>query len=478
VGLTVLLAFGAPAVLALRRVPALRVLRRDLDTTEPSAWVVALLGLGGLALLLWWKAGSPTLATAMLVGLGATFAALALLALALILVLRRLRARLRGPWRYGLANVSRRMGSSVAQIASLGLGVMVLLLLTLVRTDLLERWRGSLPDDAPNRFVINVQPDQVDAVRAHLRAAGIQVPDLFPMVRARLVEVNGKHVTGKDYASRGLRPQRMAEREFNLSQAQRLRPDNQVVAGTFWTADARGPVQFSVEQEFAEGLGWKVGDRIGFEIGGERMTGPVTSLRKVDWESFQPNFFVLASPGALDPFPSSHIGGVHVTPAQAGFTRALVARFPNLTVIDLDAVLEQVRGTVEQVSTVVQAVFYFSLAAGLLVLFASVSASQDERLLEGAVMRVLGGNRRQLLLAQASEFAAIGLLAGLAAAIAATLLAGVVAEEVLGLPWQADWRLALSVSAAGALAAMVAGLLATRRVLSAPPSVTLRALQE
>jgi len=478
VGLTVLMAFGAPPVLALRRVSALRVLRRDLDTTEPSAWVVALLGLGGLALLLWWKAGSPTLATAMLVGLGATFAVLALLALALILVLRRLRARLRGPWRYGLANVSRRMGSSVAQIASLGLGLMVLLLLTLVRTDLLARWRDSLPADAPNRFVINVQPEQVDAVRAHLQAAGIAAPDLFPMVRARLVEVNGKPVTGKDFASRGVRPQRMAEREFNLSQAARLRPDNQVVAGTFWDAGVRGPVQFSVEQEFAEGLGWKVGDRIGFDIGGERMAGQVTSLRKVDWESFQPNFFVLATPGALDPFPSSHIGGVHVTPAQAGFTRELVNRFPNLTVIDLDAVLEQVRGTVEQVSTVVQAVFYFSLAAGLLVLFASVSASQDERLLEGAVMRVLGGNRRQLLLAQASEFAAIGLLAGLTAAIAATLLAGVVAEEVLGLPWQADWRLALSASAAGALAAMVAGLLATRRVLSAPPSVTLRALQD
>ncbi|MGH8030165.1 MAG: ABC transporter permease, partial [Arenimonas sp.] len=442
VGLTVLIAFGAPPVLALRRVSALRVLRRDLDTTEPSAWVVALLGLGGLALLLWWKAGSPTLATAMLVGLGATFAALALLALALILVLRRLRARLRGPWRYGLANVSRRMGSSVAQIASLGLGLMVLLLLTLVRTDLLARGRDSLPADAPNRFIINVQPDQVDALRAHLEAAGIHAPDLFPMVRARLVEVNDRRVTGKDYADRGLRTQRLAEREFNLSQAARLRPDNRVVAGKFWAADARGPVQFSIEAEFAERLGWKVGDRIGFDVGGRRLDGRVTSLRKVDWESFQPNFFVLAPPGSLDAFPASHIGGIHVTPAQAGFTRDLVERFPNLTVVDLDAVLEQVRGTIEQVSTVVQAVFYFSLAAGLLVLFASVSASQDERLLEGAVMRVLGGNRRQLLLAQASEFAAIGLLSGLTAAIAATLLAGVVAEEVLGLPWQADWRLA------------------------------------
>jgi putative ABC transport system permease protein len=478
VGLTVLLAFGAPPVLALRRVSALRVLRRDLDTTEPSAWVVALLGLGGLALLLWWKAGSPTLATAMLVGLGATFAALSLLALALILVLRRLRAGLRGPWRYGLANVSRRMGSSVAQISSLGLGLMVLLLLTLVRTDLLSRWQEAMPADAPNRFIVNVQPEQVGPVREHLRRAGLQAPELFPMVRARLVEVNGKRVTGADYAGRGDRPRRLAEREFNLSQAARLRPDNQVVAGKFWDADARVATQFSVEEEFAAALGWKVGDRIAFEIGGRPLEGPLTSVRKVDWESFQPNFFVLASPGSLDGFPASHIGGLHVAPAQAGFTRDFIDAFPNLTVIDLDAVLEQVRGTVAQVTTVVQAVFYFSLAAGLLVLFASVSASQDERLLEGAVMRVLGGNRRQLLLAQASEFAAIGLLAGFIAAIAATLLAGVVAGEVFNLPWKADWGLAIGVSAVGAAAAMLAGLLATRRVLSAPPSVTLRALQD
>jgi putative ABC transport system permease protein len=478
VGLTVLLAFGAPPVLALRRVPALRVLRRDLDATEPSAWAVALVGLGGLAALLWWKAGSATLASAMLVGLGATFAVLALLALGLILALRRLRARLRGPWRYGLANVSRRTGSSVAQVASLGLGLMVLLLLVLVRTDLLARWRDSLPPDAPNRFLVNVQADQRDAVRAQLERAGIRAPVLFPMVRARLVKLNDRPVTGKDFAGRGERSQRLAEREFNLSQAATLRPDNKVTAGTIWAADYRGATQFSVETEFADALGWKVGDRIAFDVAGQPLEGAVTSLREVDWQSFQPNFFVLASPGSLDGYAASHIGAVHVTPAQAGFARELVARFPNLTVIDLDALLDQVRGVLDQVTTVVQAVFYFALVAGLLVLFASVSASQDERLLEGAVMRVLGAHRRQLLLAQASEFAAIGLLAGLTAAIAATVLAGVVAEEVLELPWHADWRLALAAAGLGALAATVAGLLATRRVLAAPPSVTLRQLQE
>jgi putative ABC transport system permease protein len=479
VGLTVLLAFGAPPVLALRRVPALRVLRRDLDVAEPSAWVVGALGLGGLGLLLWWKAGSPTLATAMLVGLVGTFAALSVLALALILVVKRLRARLRGPWRYGLANVSRRVGSSVAQIASLGLGLMVLLLLTFVRTDLLSRWRDALPADAPNRFIVNVQPEQVAPVLAHLRAAGVAAPTLVPMVRARLVEVNGKRVTGADYAAQGRQAQRFAEREFNLSQAATLRADNQVSAGRFWPATGPRTPEFSVEAEFAAALGWHVGDRIAFDVAGQRLEAPITSQRKVDWESFKPNFFVLASPGVLDDYPASHIGGVHVAKDAAGeFTRSLVTAFPNLTVVDLDAIMAQVRSTMDQVSKVVQAVFWFSVAAGLLVLFASVSASQDERLLEGAVMRVLGGNRRQLLLAQASEFAAIGVLAGLTAAIAATVLAGVVAKEVLDLPWHPDWRLAAVASVAGTIAAVGAGLLATRRVLAAPPSVTLRALQD
>jgi putative ABC transport system permease protein len=298
------------------------------------------------------------------------------------------------------------------------------------------------------------------------------------MVRGRLVDFNGKAVTGADFSSEDGRARRLAEREFNLSFASKLRPDNQVVAGTFWPTAGPARPEVSVEKEFAQTLGWKLGDRIGFDIGGERMAGRVTSLRKVDWESFRPNFFVLASPASMASFPASYVGAVHAPPARTAFTNELVARFPNLTVVDIDAILLQVRATIDQVSAVVEAVFYFSLAAGILVLVASVSASQDERLLEGAVMRVLGGSRRQLLLAQASEFAVIGLLSGLTAATAATVLAGVVAERVLDLPWQADWRLILVSSAIGVVAAVAAGMLATRRVLSAPPSVTLRALQE
>ncbi len=476
VGMIVLLAFGAPPVLALRRVPALRVLRRDLDPAEPSAWLVALTGFAGLGALLWWKAGSATLGTAMLLGILATLGVLALLAWLMILLVRRLRSRLRGSLRYGLANVSRRAGTSVAQVSALGLGLMALLLLTFVRTDLLDRWQLSLAADAPHRFIINVQEDQQAEVNAFMAERKLAEPTLFPMIRGRLVALNGKPASGADYAD-DAEAGRRAEREFNLSTTATLRDDNKITAGAFWNGRTPSTPELSVEQRFAEQLGWKLGDRVAFDIAGQSFAGKITSLRSVDWESFRPNFFVIASPGSLDGFPASYITAVSVPPTQTRFTAQLVERFPNLSVVDVDAVLKQVRRTADQVSTVVQVVFWFSLAAGVLVLLAAVSASQDERLLEGGVMRVLGGSRRQLRLAQASEFAAIGLLSGLVAAIAASVLSGVIAEQVFDLPWQANWSLAVIGGGLGMLAALFAGLFATRRVLDAPPSVTLRELQ-
>ncbi|WP_375772471.1 FtsX-like permease family protein [Archangium gephyra] len=479
VGLVVLMTFGAPPILALRRVPALRVLRRDLDSTEPSSWLVGLAGVAGLAGLLWWKAGSAQLATAMLLGILATLGVLAGLAWGLISVVRRLRSRLRGSLRYGLANVSRRAATSVAQVSALGLGLMALLLLTFVRTDLLDRWQVALAKEAPNRFIVNVQEDQLEPVRAFMAEQGLPAPDLFPMVRGRLVALNGEPVKAPPAAATASteeerRGQRRMDREYNLSSADTLREDNRVTAGTFWGQQRPEKPELSVEEGFATSMRWKLGDRVTFDIAGQRLEATVTSLRKVEWESFRPNFIVLVSPGALAGYAASYITAMHVPPERTRFSAELVARFPNLSVVDVDALLKQARSIADQVSTVVEVVFYFSLLAGLLVLMAAVSASQDERLLEGGVMRVLGGSRRQLRLAQASEFAAIGLLSGLTAACAASVLAGVIATQVFNLPWQADWRLVGVGAGLGVLAAVSAGMFATRRVLDAPPSVTLR----
>lgn len=478
VGFVVLLAFAVPPVLALRGVPALRVLRRDLDVRSPSALALTALALGGFGALLWWQAKSPELAGAMLGGLVITFAILAALGYALVRGVDLLRPRLRGPWRYGLANISRRASTTVAQVSALGLGLMALLLLVFVRTDLLERWREALPADAPNRFIVNVQPAQVEPLRAFLESEGIVDPEIFLMIRGRWIEKNGEPMNAQALPEGNGRARRLAEREFNLSTADTLDDSNTILEGRFWDASmaADAPTEFSVEQGLAQSLGWTLGDRVVFDIAGTRLEGEVTSIREVKWESVRPNFFVLVSPGALEGLQGSAITAIHLPPGRDGFTRALLDRFANLSVIDVDAILKQVRSTVDQVSTVVEAVFLVALLAGALVLLAAVGASQDERLREGAVMRVLGGSRRQLRLAQAGEFAALGLISGLVAAIASTVLAGVVAVRVLELPWTPDPRLAATGALVGVVVALLAGLWATRRILDAPPSVTLREL--
>lgn len=476
IGFTVLIAFAVPPILALRKVPALRVLRRDVPLTEPSAWVVGLLGLAGLGGLLWWKADSATLATIILGGIGITAFVLAAIAWLLLRWLKRVRKTLRGPWRYGLANLSRHEGMTLAQVSAMGLGLMALLLLTFVRTDLLSRWQQTLPVDAPNRFVINVQSDQVAGVEKFISREGLKAASLFPMVRARLQEVNGKKVTGADYEAEGMRTQRLAEREFNLSSMAVFGEDNKLVAGKYWSADHVGDIEMSVEEEFAAALSWKIGDVVSFDVAGQKLTAKITSLRKVEWGSFKPNFFVVISPGGLEGFSASYISAMHVPMEKQKAMDNLVREYPNLSVIDVDAVLKQVRSTIDQVTRVVESVFYFSLLAGLLVLLAAVQASQDDRMREAGVMRVLGASQKQLRLAQATEFASLGLLSGLVASISASVITSLISEQVFNLPWTFEYSLIAYGIIGGCSLALVAGLWATRKVTRVPPMETLRAL--
>ena len=477
VAFAVLAAFALPPILALRRVPAMRVLRRDLEGGSASAWLSLALGVGGLGALLWWKAGDPTLAAIVLGGIAATLLVLAALALALIGVLRRARRHLSGVWRYGLASLGRRSAGSVVQVSALGLGLMVILLLTLVRTDLLSRWREAIPADAPNRFLINIQAHQLgDAQRALLDAGAVNAR-LHPMIRGRLLAVGGEDLDAMRYAERSPRAQRLAEREFNLSFAAELeRADNALTAGRYWLPDTTS-AELSVEEGLARTLGWTLGDEVTFDIAGARVSAAVTSLRRVDWESFRPNFFVVMSPPTLEGIPASYIGAVHIAAEGQPQVDALIRQHPNISVIDVEAVLAQVRRTADQVAIAVEYVFYFTLGAGLLVLVAAISATQDERLQEGAVMRAFGATRVQLRGAHLAEFAAIGTIAGLTAALAAAGMAGAIATEVFNLPWRFNWQVAGGGALAGLIGVTLTGLLATRRVVAAPPAVTLRALQ-
>jgi putative ABC transport system permease protein len=473
IGFVLLLGFTLPPLLRLRNISTLRVLRRDVAAAEPLSLAAFALGLGALSALIVWQAGDVKLGSIALGGFAAALALSAAAGYGLIRLVSRLRGAASGPWRYGLANLRRRTGGSLVQIMALGLGIMAMLMLTLVRTELITKWQQSMPPDMPNRFAINIQGDQLADVKRHFAAVGLTTPDLYPMVRGRLVAVGERAVSAADFTD--ARAKRLVEREFNLSWAERNRTDNKIVAGRFWEPESTTP-EFSVEEGIAKTLGIHIGDSLAFEVAGSRFAATVTSLRKVDWDSFKPNFFVIASPGLLKSYPASWITSFHLPSAREDVVNRLVQQFPNVSVIDLSAIMAQVQRITDQVSRAVEFVFLFAIAAGLVVLFAAISATQDERMFEGAILRTLGASRRQLTILQLAEFLAIGLLAGLIAAAGAVGLAMVLADRVLGVPYEVSWGLPLSGLLVGGIGVALAGLIGTRKAVSSPPLQTIRAV--
>jgi len=470
-GLIALLGFALPPLVQLAQVSPLRALRRDLGPPRGSA--VLAVGVAALAmgLLILWQAGEPRLAGLLLLGVLAAVTCLALTVLGLVKVAGRLVGRARGVWRLGLAGLTRRPVGALLHVTGLGLGILALLLLAVVRVDLLRAWEERLPAGAPNQFLINLQPADVGPLGDFLRGEGIAVAAIYPMIRGRLVAINGRAVEPSDYANP--RAQQLAAREFNLSQALSPQVDNLVVAGTWWSGPEASP-QFSVEEGLAETLGIALGDELSFLVSGREVRAPVTSLRKVQWDSFNVNFFVVSSPVLLRDEAATYITSFHLPRDREGLLPELVRHFPSVTLLDVNAILEQVRRVVERGVLAVEYVFLFTLAAGLLVMFAGIQASLEERRLEHGILRTLGTRRRTLLTSLAVEFTAAGLLAGFLAALFAELIGWLLAERLFGLPFGFNLRLWLiGVLGAGAFIGL-AGTLATYPLLIRPPLRTLR----
>ena len=472
-GFVLLLGFALPPLIALRKVPTLRVLRRDLGAPDSLGLSAYLLGGAAMCGLILWQAQDLKLGMYVLGGVLGTMVASAVLTL---LVLRLLSLFSRGAglnWRFGLANLRRRTMGTLIQVIALGLGMMALILLTLVRSDLLHSWQKNLPPDAPNRFLVNIQPDQAAEIAEFFASRKLQPPTLFPMIRARLVEVNGKPVSSKDYVED--RARRLMDREFNLSWSDRMQEGNMIVAGRWFTAADAGKPLLSMEEGIAKTLGLKTGDDLTYDIGGSRLTAKIRSLRTVDWDSFRVNFFVIAPPGLLERFPGTFVTSLHLPGSQSVVMDEIVKRFPNLLVIDVVAILAQVQRMMDQVVRAVEFVFLFSVVAGLLVLFAAVSSTHGERMFDTAVMRTLGAASAQMRAVQAAEFLLIGALAGLLAALGATAVGLVLAKQVLNVPYSIDGRVWLAGLAAGAIGVTIAGLLGTAKVLRTPPMQVFRA---
>ena len=473
-GLTLLLAFGLPPVLQLAQVPPLRVMRRDLGALKPASWLVLGVGVTGFAALLMVASRDIKLGLIAVGGFAVAVLLFAGLAWLAVKLLRQVVNEATAPRWLVMATrqVSAKPVYAVVQVSSLAVGLLALVLLVLLRTDLIASWRKATPANAPDRFVINVQPDQAQDFQAALKKAGVHSYDWYPMIRGRLIAVNDKAVSPDDYEED--RAKRLVDREFNISTAETMPDHNQIVGGR-WQAGEQGAI--SMEEGIAKTLGLKLGDTLRFDIGGEESEARITSLRKVDWSSMRANFFVI--------YPVKHLENVAVTylaayraPDIKGFDNALVNEFPNITNVDLSSTLAQVQQVMDQVIRAVEFLFGFTLVAGLVVLFASVTGTREERAREDAIMRAVGARSGLLQQVQSAELAGVGLMAGFLASCVALAVGWALARWVFDFEWNVLWWVPLVGALAGALLAWLAGWWALREVVSRPVMTTLRQAAE
>jgi putative ABC transport system permease protein len=449
--LAMLIGFALPPLLQLKNTPPARVLRKTVSAPPLRYGITYLLALAALLAILWSLVRDTELVLSVLAGVLGVGLVLTAAGFALVRLTGRLRGGVGVAWRYGLANVSRRGVGSVVQIVAFGLGLMVLLLLAVVRGDLLNDWRRSLPADVPNNFLINIRPDERNSLQQFLQAHHFGSPPLYPMVRARMTAINGEN--GKALQARGEAAQGYIDREQNLTWSESL---------------------VSISSEYADALHLKVGDKLGFDIAGETLNVEVASVRKIRWDSFRPNFFLVFPPGLLDGAAGTYMTAIYLTPQQRPALGDLVRQFPTVSVFDVDAILNQIRGIMDRATLAVQYVFLFTLAAGIVVLLAAVQSTRDERRYESAMLRTLGASRLTVLQGVAAEFSALGFLSGTLAAFGATGIGWILARRLFSLEYSFDPAVWVAGLVCGTILVGLSGTLATRSVVNTPPIATLR----
>jgi len=471
-GIITVLGFAMPQILRLRTVSPLRVLRRDLTPLPLRGITSYATAIIALALLTPWQSGNILLTFWSFFGILLTAAVLMFFSTLLVRFLSRLRSRVGVSYRFGLANVARRSNSSIAQILGIGLGVMVMLLLTLVRTDLLDNWRDRLPEGTPNFFLINIQSSDVTELKSFLQKNGNTTAELYPMVRARLSAINGRKVDPDNFGNREAR--RWARRGYNLTWSNDLPEGNRIIEGEWWTNSDNHEHLFSLEEEIPRELGVKLNDTLTFSIAGREVTGKISNIRNTEWDSFNVNFFVAANPGTLEDFPSSYITSFYLPTENKDIIIDLVKAFPSITVIDADALITEVRRIMNQVILTIEFVFAFTLMAGIIVLIAALQTTHDERTYESALLSTIGANRRQILASLTAEFLCIGLIAGILSAFCATIVEIILAEFVFNMDIVINFWIWIIAPIICTLVIVTCGLAGTRKVLYTPPIVALR----
>ncbi|WP_019410723.1 ABC transporter permease [Pseudomonas psychrophila] len=471
-GLVALAGFALPPLAALGRVPPLRVLRRDILPIPASTWSVygaALLALG----LIMWRMSLDLVLTFALLG-GGVIAAL-LLGSLLLLGLQGLRRGLAGaslPWRLGLGQLLRQPLAAAGQALAFGLILLSMALIALLRGELLDTWQNQLPKDAPNYFALNILPVDKDTFGARLHELQAQAAPLYPVVPGRLISINGEPV--QELVTKDSSGDKAVQRDLSLTWAADLPEGNELTAGQWWTAQPTGDVPgVSVEAKVAESLKLKLGDHLVFTVAGVNREAQVTSLRSINWDNFQPNFFMIFQPGTLQDLPTTYLTSFYLAPGHDKEIIELSRSFPAVTILPIDALLEQLRSILAQVTIAIEYVLLFVLAAGMAVLFSGLQSTLDERIRQGALLRALGAERQLLIKARRIEFGLLGATSGLLAALGAELVSLALYRYAFDLPWHPHpWLLLLPVI--GAVMVGGAGVFGTRRALNASPLTVLR----
>jgi putative ABC transport system permease protein len=470
--LLLLVGFALPPMVQLSRVPAMRVLRKDIGPPRLATILAFGPAVATVALLVFWVSGDRLLGISFFIALLVAALVLSVAGLLLVWLAGQLRSGAGFSWRFGVANLARRRADSVVQIVALGLGLSVLLLLAIIRGDMIDEWRSRLPQTAPNYFFINIPPEKKAAFESFLTTRGGQVSRILPMIRGRMIEINGRPVS--EIAKTNPRAEGFMQREQNLTWAAQMGTGNTITEGRWFSADDAGKPLVSVATEYQESLGLKLGDRMKFDIAGETVEATVASFRRVEWDSLQPNFFLMFPPGLLDGAVGTYMASAQFRPTDPASIAQLVRQFPSVSVFDMDDLLTQIRSIIDKAVLAVQSVFLGTLLAGVVVLMAAVQATRDERRYESAMLRTLGASRRTVLVGVLTEFALIGVFAGVIAAAVASVGGFLLATRVLNMPYQPNPGLWLLGAGLGALLVCVAGYLTTRSVLSHAPMVTLR----
>jgi putative ABC transport system permease protein len=473
-GLLALAGASLPALMRLIRVPPLRVLRRDLPPLPVAAWVSASISGSALLILIGWYAGDAKLVAVFVGALAALIGVLILLARLALVAGRGVQKISYGPVRFGLAQLLRHRFDSTLQLGAFTLALFLVALLALVRSDLIDGWRQQLPGNAPNHFLVNIAPHQQDAVAAYLAEHRLEASEVYPMVRGRLVSKNGIPIA--DTLPPEARDSNTLRRELNLTWTTTLPANNVLLSGTWHGARSDPSAEISVESQMAERLNLALGDTLGFESGDQTITARITSIRSVKWESMQPNFFVIFSPGPLDALPASAIASVYVPPDATGVLPGFVKTFPGITILALDKLIANIEAVFSQIVAAIQLLLGFLLAAGMAVVVATLLASLDARQQEAVLLRTLGAQRAYLAKGLWSEFIALGVLAGLLASICAEIAMALIADRLFDLPARLHPWLWLALPAAGALLVGASGWLTTRHITRVPPMQSIRAL--